>query len=281
MRFLGAIAVATVVGARPIPSYFSPRTSNVASAATGECTPPVFGTKEYFAVVDTWGRTSFGAYFGYWTAAGAAPSIDLTNCPTKLQTLARSTPATLSMASNTAFSCRCIKTRVVSTLASACQTRARTLISLPTPCSALFNSTRLSPSLSGACPATTRSTAGRRPSHGTPVRATCGARGPAAPLHLVFLTPAGTYATITLMVVAALVCVAATARLLLAPSRAAAAAAAAAGDTEAGPSVKGHAAVPLWAALLDAFDLSSGCRRMVAMKGERSGPLAALNGVRV
>lgn len=80
------------------------------------------------------------------------------------------------------------------------------------------------------------------------------------------------------MVVAALVCVAATARLLLALPRAAAAAA---GDSEAGPSVKGHAAVPLWAALLDAFDLGSSCRRMVAMKGERSGPLAALNGVRV
>lgn len=97
----------------------------------------------------------------------------------------------------------------------------------------------------------------------------------------------GTYATLALIVIVAAVCAVATARpiiqkLALRYSKSNRDSDPDAISAEFGSGrTKGHVDVPLGVSLLNAFDLGDGCRRLVAMKGERSGPLAALNGVRV
>ena len=88
----------------------------------------------------------------------------------------------------------------------------------------------------------------------------------------------GTYATISLVVVIAFVCAVATIRRLLVSSSSS--------PRNVPPlssvrGVKDHTTVSIWVSLLDSFDLAASCRRLVAMKGDRSGPLASLNGVRV
>lgn len=85
----------------------------------------------------------------------------------------------------------------------------------------------------------------------------------------------GTYATVSLIAIIGAVCAAATLRAVLAPAPAV--------RRDQGGSAKGRAPrPPLWASVLACFDLAAGCGRLVAMKGsDRSGPLAALNGVRV